>query len=370
MAGERDVVPPLGQEGRSPPSPGPERPPDRDAAIDTLRGLAVVTMVAANLAAPALAKPHPLWLRLYGSFAAPLFVLLSGMMVAYTTRRKGYGLRYFLARGSVIVAAAALLDVAVWNIWPFTTVDVLYLIGVSLPVAHLSLRLSDSTRWAALLAILLLAPALREALGYADYPTTVPISGEPPDPPERPTGVLNHWIVDGWFPLFPWVGFSLLGVQLAQSRGWGPLPGPDWRRGALLGGAVTLACGVVLWRLAPGGLPVRGDYSDVFYPPTTGYVLTAVGLSLVLFAAVDRRPGRAAYRPLSLLGESALLLYLLHLVLIRYVITPAGPGGTLPGFVALYAGLVAVLLATAYAVRSLKLVWRHPPFSVRVLLGC
>src|SRR5262245_51031015 len=63
----------------------------RDPSIDVLRGLAVFMMVAANLAASALEGPHPLWFRLYGSFAAPLFVLLSGMMVAYTARRKAYG---------------------------------------------------------------------------------------------------------------------------------------------------------------------------------------------------------------------------------------------------------------------------------------
>src|SRR5262249_37801344 len=95
----------------------------RDLTIDILRGLAVFTMVAANLAASALEGPHPLWFRLYGSFAAPLFVLLSGMMVAYTSRRQAHGLRYFASRGAVVVGIAALLEIAIWKFYPFMSVD-------------------------------------------------------------------------------------------------------------------------------------------------------------------------------------------------------------------------------------------------------
>src|SRR5260370_22227198 len=57
----------------------------RDVTIDVLRGLAIVTMVAANLAASALAKPHPFWFRLYGSFATPPVVRFAGAIHAYTT---------------------------------------------------------------------------------------------------------------------------------------------------------------------------------------------------------------------------------------------------------------------------------------------
>ena len=67
------------------------RPP-RDDVIDLLRGFAVVTMIAANLSAKALAEPHPLWFRCFGSFAAPLFVLLAGMMIQKGHAEKNRGL--------------------------------------------------------------------------------------------------------------------------------------------------------------------------------------------------------------------------------------------------------------------------------------
>ena len=63
---------------------GSARP--RSHAIDALRGAAIVTMFAANLAGPCLRPPHPMWLRIYGSFAAPTFVLLAFYEITVTQR--------------------------------------------------------------------------------------------------------------------------------------------------------------------------------------------------------------------------------------------------------------------------------------------
>jgi uncharacterized membrane protein len=65
---------------------------NRNIAIDAIRGLAIFTMVGANMAASVAAHPHPCGLRLYGSFAAPLFILLSGMMVALTSEGQAFNL--------------------------------------------------------------------------------------------------------------------------------------------------------------------------------------------------------------------------------------------------------------------------------------
>lgn len=75
----------------------------RDTSIDTLRGIAILTMVAADLAASVLKEPHPFWFRLYGSWAAPMFILLSGFMIAYTSEKKKYNFRHFLANPSISI---------------------------------------------------------------------------------------------------------------------------------------------------------------------------------------------------------------------------------------------------------------------------
>jgi uncharacterized membrane protein len=342
--------------------------PRRDLSIDVLRGLAVFTMVAANLAASALEGPHPLWFRLYGSFAAPLFVLLSGMMVAYTMQRKAYGLRHFAARGAMVIAIAALLEVAIWKFYPFMSVDVLYLIGVSLPLVYLAQRLSRPGRWTIVAINFLFTPILQQILGYADYPTEVALSTDPRDAADA-TSIFNHWLLDGWFPLFPWFGFALLGAQLADLRVRQKVRDLGRVRALLATGVVLFVSGIVIWWMYPGDLLTRGGYSELFYPPTPGFIITASGLAMMLLATIDWKPDLALYRPLRLLGESALLMYLLHIVLIKYVVVPEWEDESLETFMLLYAGMVIGLLVVAYAGRGIKSRWRHLPLPVRVLLG-
>ena len=88
---------------------------DRDHVIDVLRGLAIFTMVAANMAASVLAPPHPFWFRLYGSFAAPLFIFISGMMIAIVAAKRAHGLKYYFARGVMVILCGVFVDVFIWR---------------------------------------------------------------------------------------------------------------------------------------------------------------------------------------------------------------------------------------------------------------
>ena len=183
----------------------------RDGTIDILRGLAIFAMIASNSASYLLAEPHPFGLRLYGSFAAPMFILLSGFMVAYSTEQKNLEFKYFFTRGLIIIGIGAFIDIAIFKSYPFTSFDVLYTIGLSLPVAYLFLKISNKwNRWGLVLAIFALTPLLQKLLGYTDYPTIITFPFNIPVVPDYPTNIANHLLIDGWFPLFPWLGFSLL----------------------------------------------------------------------------------------------------------------------------------------------------------------
>ncbi len=134
----------------------------RDLTIDILRGLAILIMIGANMGGSVLDETQvPIWFRIYSSYAAPLFILIAGMMVGLTSQRRSRGLKYFLTRGVMIMAVGALIDVLVWRNLPFTTVDVLYLIGLSLPLAYIFSRLSSPFRWIAILVVFGLTPILQ-----------------------------------------------------------------------------------------------------------------------------------------------------------------------------------------------------------------
>lgn len=338
--------------------PAPRQTPrQRDHTIDTLRGLAIFTMIAANLAAPVLAEPHPFWFRVYGSIAAPVFVTLSGMMVAAGTWRKGYALGHFVARGAFLLLVAALLDALVWDSYPFLSMDVLYLLGVSLPLTFLTLRLSAMSRWLIVAAIFLAAPLLQLALGYADYPKEVSfVRGS--RAALAPTDFLHHWLVDGWFPLFPWLGFSVLGVQLAELRSRHPANARRLPTTTLWCGWAALSAGAVICCAFPVISLLRAGYSELFYPPTLGFEVCAAGGTVVLLTMIDRKPDFAMYRPLQLLGTSALTVYVLHLVVIHEVVTRTVSEVQFGGFTILYAGMTATMLMAAAAEQALKTRWR------------
>src|SRR5688572_12322854 len=194
------------------------QPSERDHGIDALRGLAIVAMVASHMAREITSPPHPLWLRVFGSLAAPLFITLAGMMVAQTGSSKRHPPGYYLQRGGAILALAAAIDVLLWGIYPFVGCDVLYLIGVAVPLAACFTRLSLFWQACAMAIVCLLPQVLRPWVGYPDAVFAVALNESPQRLLEGAHLILQQWLLNGWFPLLPWLAFSFLGVWLFQCR--------------------------------------------------------------------------------------------------------------------------------------------------------
>ncbi|MFX0203773.1 MAG: heparan-alpha-glucosaminide N-acetyltransferase domain-containing protein [Candidatus Hodarchaeota archaeon] len=347
----------------------PTTPQNRDVTIDILRGLAVFTMVAANAAAEVLAQPHPLWFRFYGSFAAPLFIIISGMMVNFTTKAKGHRLKHFLTRGIVTVILGAIVDLFIWRIYPFMTIDVLYLIGISLPLAYLFMNCNALSRWIIVICIFISTPFIQKFLGYADYPTEVDLFREQTLAVANQFGIFRHWLVDGWFPIFPWLGFSLLGVNLPYLRWRSESYTAIGRTVVFLISVGLLVLGAIIWTAYPGQLLVREGCSELFYPATIGYVISSIGLILILFYIVDWSSSVIIYNPLKALGRSSLVMYVLHLALVVYIICPIWSEEDFQTFWLVYVLLILLLISTAYALSLSKTRWRDRPYMIRILLG-
>jgi uncharacterized membrane protein len=279
-------------------------------------------------------------------------------------------LGYFALRGAIVLAVAALIDVCIWRIAPFMTYDVLYVIGLSMPLVYLFRRIpSGWVRWGILAALVAGTPLLQHVLGYTDYPTEFYlVRSEQIAPPANETNVLHHILIDGWFPLFPWLAFSLLGAALADLRSR-PQGAPAAGRRWALAGLGLLAAGIAAWWYYPGSLLTRGGYGELFYPPTVGFILTASGVIVLLFFLVDLRAGLAAYQPMRLLGEAALFMYIAHLALIQYFLSsmwPRQPQGT---FLVLAAATTVAFMVVGGGIRRLKVVWKSRPMPLRLLLG-
>jgi uncharacterized membrane protein len=309
----------------------------RLSAVDALRGLAIVSMFAANLAGPCLAPPHPWWLRIFGSFAAPAFVFMSGMM---STLGKA-SLGRVLQRSALLLVLAVVIDVACWGIDPFQTFDVLYLLCLALPVAHQCARLPRAWHGLLALAVLSTTPWLRDRLGYG------PLL---PDHLAYPWPAWRRLLVDGWFPLFPGLGVALVGSLAGRLDLFGSRMRP-WL--SVLGGG-CVALGAVGWFLEPPVLVTRSGYSELFYPPSPQYLAIALGAVVLALTGFDALSRRYSLGWLALLGRWSLLLYCAHVALIARVLDELFRGQALPAFLVLYGGMTGALWLLAWAAERFR----------------
>jgi len=342
----------------------------RDKTVDILRGLAILIMIAANSSAFVFAEPHPYWFRCVSSIAAPLFVTLAGMMIRFSQLRKDYPFTYFLRRGLMLIAVAAFLDVAAWRLYPFTSFDVLYIIGISTPLAYLFGRVSRrALQWMVIVAIFLLTPVLQRLFGYTAHPSEFLFDGSYRIVVENQTSVLNHLFIDGWFPVFPWLGFSLLGVMLGSYRWHGGDIRVFCQNKVVVIAFTCLAVGILLKILFPVDLLIRDGFGEVFYPPTVGFLTYTVGILLALFGVVDRVSSSWLLEPVGTIGRSALFLYVLHWFTINYVFSALFEGLNGVQFALFWLCFAGLITAIAYGLRLLKRKWKQQPWYLRFALG-
>jgi uncharacterized membrane protein len=342
----------------------------RNPTIDILRGTAIFTMIAGNLAGPLIIQPFPFSFRFYYSFAAALFILLAGMMVALTTYIKNYDFKYFLIRGIAIIVIAILIDIVIYKAYPFTDCDVLYLIGFSLPLTYLFGKLNPKCRFGIIIIIFAVTPILQHVLGYPHNAYTVYFNQQSLLQVLRNgKTILLNWIVKGAFPIFPWIGFSFLGQFLYAIYEKQKSPTRSDNNWRLLIGVSILLLGAVIWWQYPGHLYIRRGYSELFYPPTVGYILTAVGLILILFSIVNLKPSLLIYKPLEVFGQSALFIYILHLAVITYIIQPIWPTVHFTTYLVIYFILTVCLMIISYLIKLLKSKLHMRSFVLKLLLG-
>lgn len=344
----------------------------RDIPVDILRGLAITIMIGANIIPFLLAPPVPFWVRMIASIAAPLFIFLSGMMVALSCHTKYRTFSYFAIKGILIICIASAIDLIAWGYLPFTGMDVLYLIGFSLPIVYLVLSLPSEGRLAVFLGIFIASPVLRELLGYTALPLQIPVSSLLTGAVGLPSvaDVLSQWLISGWFPVFPWLAIALLGAEAGAFR-WHRRTITSFARrdfASLAGGALLL--GFVFWYMMPVPTLIRSGYVELFYPPEPEFLFFMVSAIFCLFIIADLLPGENRFLdPIRAMGECSLAMYIIHITLIAVIIAPWNLEVPLVQFLAVYLLFVLVMVFIAYALRKMRRGIRNPSFVVRVLIG-
>ena len=300
----------------------------RYPSIDVLRTLAIAMMVVvhftenlsawygaqgnAGLSVNAFWRPTGL--------AAPLFTFLSGVSYRLWIRGReargdddGVITKSTVRRGLFLLGLGFAFNVLVWLPEDTFNWDVLTFIGAAF-------LLLATCRDAPAGVILLMAavavvvsPALRHAADYASSWTTGYY-----DPDVTLGDVLLGFLCCGYFPIFPWIAYPLMGFAAAPAVlpavGRPPSAWPGRLGVALvLVAAAALAARTAGWETL-GGLRLPGW---TMFPATTTYVCGTLGLALVLLPIAHRMfdgsPGTGwLARVAGTYSRHSLSLYVLH----------------------------------------------------------
>lgn len=289
---------------------------NRVEGYDLLRGLAVFTMLWANLGGYVVTGPFPLWARIAGSFAAPLFLALLGAMIAvnqFSSRPKGFD--FYLQRTGILLFWAVFADLIVYAQLPFQGFDVLYVLAYGSLLAFALRSLSLWLRFGVIAAHFILTGYLRNLLGYEHLVQATPLWL---DWSFDLKTSLKALAVDGWFPFFPWAGYPVLGYTIYEAII--KYQASKWLRPAAWLGLVIA---IIFYALNPGQQLYREEYFELFYPPEAGYILLSTSVVAVSFIELGRiKTAPLMLRPVILLGQCSLLLYLAHNALIQYFFKP------------------------------------------------
>jgi uncharacterized membrane protein len=373
---------------------------ERDVSVDILRGIAIFTMIAANMAPYNFLEPHSFAFRIYGSMAAPMFIFLAGMMVSYTATIKAHKLMYYIKRAFATIMVAALIDTFIWDILPFITYDVLYIIGLAMPLIFFFIKLPRLGQAVFIVLIFSITPMLQYYLGYAESPMEIGLSDENGLPvpfnetvaAAKDIPVWRQFLHEGWFPFFPWIGVSLLGAFVGSFK-FKTAP-HAFNKNLLLGGGIMFALGIAMWLIFMPNvstndtftaepktgaffwktLITREGYSELFYPPTLFYLFTFLGFILMLIPLMYKLQKNAVLNLLTVFGRSSLLVYILHTVFIATIFSNEesifGNIGQRPFliFLGLYLIHALVLWLICFGVQKLKK-GKQFPFLINFVLG-
>lgn len=346
-------------------------PAARHHAIDIVRGLSICIMVPANMSALVYAEPHAWWFRVVTSLAAPMFIFLAGLMVGIGSQAKKYSWDYFALRGGLVIVVAALIDSLIWGLLPFHTFDVLYLIGLSLPLGYAFTKLGRTWQWLTIGGILLLTPVMQAVVGYQPQLPGISLSNGVGHAlaqiAKDPAVIGRHFFLDGWFPVLPWLAVPMAGAMAAQHWRYPEAAESQTKMGRW--GAALSLLGLFAWWLYPGAQYVRGGYSELFYPPTPGFIVFGIGVAMVALWAATWRSEAWPLLPLRWLGKTSLFIYILHYAINHYWLNRAYRDSSLETFAAINLVVLAGLILVAWLLGQLARLWKSRPFLVRFLLG-
>jgi uncharacterized membrane protein len=310
----------------------------RRHGLDALRGLAVFLMIEQHVGIWLWKGPEPgksivdypllVGFNALGGGAAPLFVCLAGVgsaLFAATGRARCD--RTMVRRGLVLMLFGLALNLATPSWFSWGSWFVLHMMGFAMALAPVWRRMSTSALLS-LCAIVLVATVAAQL--WLETPTM--LDNKRMRDLTLGGGMFRLALVEGQFPIFPWLTFYLAGFVAGRwIRADRPWPIIAMAMGFIaLGGLGNLLYKGLVWSgtLSPEVMRVLFRAFGLhlgFFPASIAIVGLLLGGALLLVGAMtwwERTRPLTAVNPLVTMGRVSLTLLMLHVPLFRELTRP------------------------------------------------
>lgn len=351
----------------------------RQCGIDALRGLALLLIVEQHLGvwlidpvARALASRTTIAINATGAFGAPLFFCLAGVGAALFVTRQRPAARpgelskmpagsllsredgTSLRRGLALLVFGLLLNLVTPSWFSWGSFFALHLLGVGVLLSPVLRRIPSGGVLVLAGLLVLAAPLCQIWLGTPEH-----LSNDRMRDMSLPGSPLRQALVEGQYPVFPWLAIFLTGFVAGrhlQAGRQGPI--------VLLGTASALLGGAgAYWHysMPPGEASVLARASALSWFPASAtmclLVLAGALYALALGVAIDRRWPLSSRNALVTSGRVSLTVFLVHIPLFRELVPAVGLGRSLQ---AGPAGLVTASVLVLIMVLSRR--WQRADF--------
>ncbi|KYF65270.1 hypothetical protein BE11_22715 [Sorangium cellulosum] len=293
----------------------------RHLSIDILRTVAVVVMVQVHFVENLSGLSHPT----PNGFGAPLFAFLLGvsyfMWINSPRMRRASDSdrsKITIRRGLFLFGTGILFNIFVWLPEDTFDWDILTFLGASLLFLNVARRLPSSSLLTMCAVVFVISPMLRVITDYPAY-----WENKYFDFDLTLSDVLLGFLVNGYFPIFPWIVYPIVGFTVASRMTSDSAPAAG-TLDRLTGVGVCLIGGSIAARLLRPHGPsiVRAIWLEgwTMFPPSVEYMLGTLGLAITAFTLLHRwvdlsprfsRDGKLA-RVFLVFGPRALSVYVLH----------------------------------------------------------
>ncbi len=292
----------------------------RYPSIDIMRTLAIVVMVLTHFSENLSGHQLP-----FGGLGAPVFAFLSGLSyVLWVQGQQGKGRsesdisKISVRRGLFIFGVGFAFNVFVWMPEDTFNWDVLTFIGAALLLLNGARHVPPPTLVLMAVVSVLVSPILRIMANYDAYWVEGDYEGD-----LTLSDVLIGFLSTGYFPIFPWIAYSLTGFVTATAVFAEPADSRRLSKKTALLGCLLIAASMATL-LARPYLPdilankVLGGWT--MFPSTVVYVSATIGMTLTLFGIghlwVDLNPQRERYSAAlgitKTFSQYSLSIYVLH----------------------------------------------------------